>query len=351
MLLWRQFTMEWKLYLRDRGATFWTFAFPVIMLLGFGFIFRGGTGPATTLVWITRTAAAPSDQALEQALAQTPVKVLRLSPEEASARWAKGETAAQLESAPNGHRLRVNSCLMAQGQTAAQIVQQANLVAQAKAQGLNPELIPVSLESPGGRVAPNYAAFLLPGLLGLNLLSIGLFSVGMVNVAYREKGKFRRLGVTPLPKWIFLLGQVLQRLTVSLVQSIILLATGRFALGIHNQGSYPEFFLVVIIGTGAFMAMGFALSSLANTVEGYGAISNLVFFPMMLLSGVYFTLDAAPVWIQKAVMALPLSPYIKALRGIFNDGAHLSNYLPGLGLVLIWGILCFGIAVKRFRWT
>ena len=350
MLLWRQFVMEWKLYVRDRGATFWTFAFPVIMLLGFGFIFRGGSGPVTTLVW-TAPVAIPGDGALEEALTRTPVKVLKLSPAEADARWAKGETAAQLESAPSGHRLRVNSYLLAQGETAAQIVQQANLVAQAKAKGLNPELIPVSLESPGGRVAPNYAAFLLPGLLGLNLLSIGLFSVGMVNVAYREKGKFRRLGVTPLPKWIFLLGQVLQRLTVSLVQSVLLLATGRFALGIQNQGSYPEFFLVVIIGTGAFMAMGFALSSLANTVEAYGAISNLVFFPMMLLSGVYFTLDSAPIWIQKAVIALPLSPYIKALRGIFNDGAPLSTYLPGLGLVLLWGVLCFGVAVKRFRWV
>jgi len=350
MLLWRQFAMEWKLYLRDRGATFWTFAFPVIMLLGFGFIFRDGTGPATTLVWVA-PAPSPGDAALEKALAQTPVKILKLSPAEADARWAKGETSAQLESTATGHRLRVNSYLLAQGQTAAQIVQQASLVTQAKAQGLNPELIPVAMESPGGRVAPNYAAFLLPGLLGLNLLSIGLFSVGMVNVAYREKGKFRRLGVTPLPKWVFLMGQVLQRLPVSLVQSFILLPYGRLALGIQNQGSYPEFFLVVIIGTGAFMAMGFALSSLANTVEGYGAISNLVFFPMMLLSGVYFTLDAAPAWVQKAVIALPLSPYIKALRGIFNDGAHLSDYLPGLGLVLLWGILCFGVAVKRFRWT
>ena len=351
MLLWRQFTMEWKLYLRDRGATFWTFAFPVLMLLGFGLIFRGGAGPAVTLVWTAQSAGNPGDASLEQALARTPVKVLKLSQNEAQARWAKGETAAQLESAPEGHKLRVNSYLLAQGQSAAQIVQQASLVAQAKAKGLDPELIPLSVESPGGRQSPNYAAFLLPGLLGLNLLSIGLFSVGMVNVAYREKGKFRRLGVTPLPKWIFLMGQVLQRLTVSLAQSVLLLATGRLAFGIQNQGSYGAFFLVVIIGTGAFMALGFALSSLADTVEGYGAISNLAFFPMMLLSGVYFTLDAAPAWLQKAVLVLPLAPYIKALRGIFNDGASLSAYLPGLGLVLLWGILGFTLAVKRFRWT
>jgi len=351
MLLWRQFIMEWKLYLRDRGATFWTFAFPVLMLLGFGLIFRGGAGPAVTLVWTTNQAANPGDLALEQALNRAPVKVLKLSRSDAEARWAKGETAAQLESGPEGHRLRVNSYLLAQGQTAAQAVQQASLLSQAKSKGLDPELIPISMESPGGRQAPNYAAFLLPGLLGLNLLSIGLFSVGMVNVAYREKGKFRRLGVTPLPKWIFLMGQVLQRLTVSLAQSVLLLATGRLAFGIQNQGSYGAFFLVVIVGTGAFMALGFALSSLANTVEGYGAISNLAFFPMMLLSGVYFTLDAAPLWLQKAVIVLPLAPYIKALRGIFNDGAGLSAYLPGLGLVLLWGILGFGVAVKRFRWT
>ena len=351
-MVWRQFVMEWKLYTRDKGAMFWTFAFPVVMLLGFGFIFRGGGGPKLSVVYVEPAISSPKDAALCKAMGDLQLKVIRLAPAEAEARWGRGETALEVLPAGSGYRMRLNSYLLAQGGPTAGLVNQAWMMAQARLAGApEPGRIPVSVESPGGRKASNYAAFLLPGLLGLNLLSIGLFSVGMVNVAYREKGKFRRLGVTPLPKWIFLLGQVLQRLTVSLVQSALLLATGRLVFGIHNQGSYGAFFVAVIIGTGAFMALGFALSSFADTVESYGAISNLAFFPMMLLSGVYFTLDSAPAWLQKAVIALPLSPYIKALRGIFNDGTSLSTHLPGLALVLLWGILGFGLAVKRFRWT
>jgi ABC-type multidrug transport system permease subunit len=246
----------------------------------------------------------------------------------------------------------MNAYHAAQAQATAQVVEQAALRAQARLSGTpEPKGIPLSVESPGGRRATHYAAFLLPGLLGLNLLSIGLFSVGMVNVAYREKGKFRRLAVTPLPKWIFLLGQVLQRLTVSLVQAALLVLVGRLVFGIQNQGSYLGFTLVLILGTGAFMALGFALSSFAETVETYGAISNLAFFPMMLLSGVYFTLDAAPGWLQKAVGILPLAPYVQALRGIFNDGAGLAAFLPGLAIVGVWGLAAFALAVRRFRWV
>ena len=349
--VWRQFRLEWKLFSRDRMAMFWTFLFPVLMLTGFGVIFRPSSGAALTLVSV-RADAAPSDgENLAEALSRTPVKVLTLSAEEAEARWRRGETAAQLEWAEGRYRLKVNAYLMAQGQAAAQIVQQAHLIGQARRQGVETQLIPIQSESPGHARATNYAAFVLPGLIGLNLLSMGLFSVGMVNVSYREKGKFRRLAVTPLPKWIFLAGQVLHRLTVVVVQSVVMLLVGYFAFGIANKGSYLALALVLALGTGCFMALGFALASFAETAESYAAISNLAFFPMMLLSGVYFTLDSAPRWIQQAVIALPLSPYLKALRAVFNDGAGLGEHAFGLALVAAWTLAAFLLAVRRFRWS
>jgi len=350
-MLLRQFVMEWKLYSRDRGAMFWTFLFPVLMLLGMGVIFRSGSGPALTLVSVTPSDGGPQDAGLEAALEHTPIKVLKLSAAEAEARWRRGETAAQLESHGETHHLRVNSYLAAQGQAAAQIVQQAHLIAEARAKGVETTLIPIGMESPGHAHATNYAAFLLPGLMGLNLLTMGLFSVGMVTVSYREKGKFRRLAVTPLPKWVFLGGQVLHRLTIVVLQSGTMLLIGWLAFDIRNEGSYASLGLVMALGTACFMAIGFALASFAETAETYAAISNLCFFPMMLLSGVYFTLDSAPRWLQHAVTALPLSPYLKALRAVFNDGAGLGAHAWGLGLVGLWGVAAFTLAVKRFRWT
>jgi len=95
----------------------------------------------------------------------------------------------------------------------------------------------------------------------------------------------------------------------------------------------------------------FALSSFASTVETYGAVSNLAFFPMMLLSGVYFRLDSAPQWIQKAVLILPLSPFLRALRAVYNDGATLHDHVAGLTILAAWAVLSFVFAVKRFRWV
>jgi ABC-2 type transport system permease protein len=351
-MLWRQFVMEWRLYSRDRVALFFSIAFPVLLLLFFGIVFRSGGGPKLSLVRVQIQEPSARDKALDQALADLQLQVQVLSKAEAEARWSKGETAAQLESDGEGYRLRLNSYLMAQAGATAATTNQAYLMTQARLSGApEPRRIPVQVESPGHKRSANYVSFLLPGLLGLNLVSMGLFAVGMTNVTYREKGKFRRLAVTPLPKWIFLLGQVLHRLSMTVVQAGILILVGRFAFGIQNQGSFLDLLLIMTLGTGCFMAIGFALSGFADTVEGYGAIANLVFFPLMLLSGVYFTLDSAPAWLQQAVALLPLAPFLRVLRGVFNDGAGLYGHLAGLAIVSAWGVVAFFLALRRFRWA
>lgn len=351
-LLLQQFRIEWRLYARDRGAMFWTFLFPLLMLFAFGVIFRSGGPPALKLIRVEPAQESARDRAFLKALEESHLTIVTMPAAQAEARWRTGETVAQLESAGDGYRLRLNSYLIVQGQVAAQVANQAYLVAQARLNGSpEPERIPVVVESPGHAHAANYAAFLVPGLIGLNLLTMGLFSVGMVTVSYREKGKFRRLAVTPLPKWVFLLGQILQRVTVVVLQTAVLLVAARLGFQIVNQGSNLLLVALVMFGTATFIAMGFALSSLASTIETYAPISNLVFFPMMLLSGVYFRLDDAPRWMQNAVFLLPLSPYLRVLRAVFNDGATLAGHGAGLAVLGAWTALSFVLAVKRFRWV
>ena len=263
-LLWRQFKIEWRLYVRDRAAMFWTFAFPLLMLFGFGVIFRSDGRPALTLVRIAPAHETARDQAFLKALQEARLNVVTLDAKQAEERWKKGETTAQVESVGNGYRIHLNSYLLAQGQVVALAASQAFLVAQARVSGAaEPERIPMVIESPGHAHATNYAAFLVPGLVGLNLLSTGLFAVGMVTVAYREKGKYRRLAVTPLPKWVFLAGQILQRVTSVLLQTLLLLLAAWLGFHITNQGSYLVFTALVVFGTATFIAMGFALSSFA----------------------------------------------------------------------------------------
>jgi len=352
VLLWQQFRVEWRLFVRDRAAMFWTFLFPLLMLFAFGVIFRSGGPSALSLVRVAPAVETARDQAFVKALEDAHLTVVTLSAADAEQRWTKGETTVQLESAGDGYRLRLNSYLIAQGQVAAQAASQAFLVAQARLNGSpEPERIPFVIESPGHAHSASYAAFLVPGLIGLNLLTMGLFAVGMVTVAYREKGKFRRLAVTPLPKWVFLFGQILQRVAVVAVQTTVLLLAARLGFQIQNQGSYALLAGLVFLCTVTFIAFGFALSSFASTVESYGAISNLAFFPLMLLSGVYFRLDNAPRWMQGVVSVLPLSPYLRVLRAVFNDGATLAGHGAGLAIVGAWGVAAFALAVKRFRWV
>jgi ABC-2 type transport system permease protein len=352
MMLLRQFLMEWKLYTRDRGAMFWTFAFPVLMLLGFGVIFRDSQGPQIRLVRVAPEPPGPFEAGFLKAMEEQHLKVDLLPRSKAEAEWKEGKVAVLLEGDEPALKLRVNAYLQAQGMPGMGLVEQAYLVAQARAQGqAEPRRIPFTVESPGRVKAMGYAAFLLPGLVGLNLLSMGLFAVGMVNVAYREKGKFRRLAVTPLPKWVFLLAQILNRFVIAGLATGALVLTGRLVFGIQNNGALLSFALVVALGAAVFMAMGFALSAFAETTEVYGAISNIAFFPLMLLSGVYFTLDAAPKWLQLSVQFLPLAPFLRALRGIFNDGASILGFGPQLAVLAAWGLLAFAFALRRFRWT
>lgn len=349
-MLFRQFLLNWKLFLREKSAVFWTLIFPVLMLVAFGLIFRQGSTPATKLVWVQGGDPA-AEARLEQGLQAAQVKVERVARPEAETRWSKGETALQMEPAGTGFRLRVNAYLAAQGLPAAQGVQQAWLLAEARAQGAAVEPLPFVLESPGHKRAGNYTAFLLPGILGMNLLSMGLYAVGMVNVFNREKGIFRRLAVTPLPKGIFILAQVLQRLVVFAVQTALLLAVAQVFFHVENQGSWFAFSLILVLGAACFMALGFALASFTKTHESFAAVSNAFFFPMMLFSGVYFSLDSAPRWMQHAAQVLPLSPFLKVLRAIFNDGGTLAQHGFAVGLVALWAVAAFTFAVKKFRWT
>jgi len=182
---------------------------------------------------------------------------------------------------------------------------------------------------------------------------MGLFAVGMVTVAYREKGKFRRLAVTPLPKWVFPpRADPAPRHGGHPPDDRAFSSRPGSASGSRTRGSYVLFAALVVCGTATFLAMGFALSSFASTVETYGAISNLMFFPMMLLSGVYFRLDkraAVDAGGRLGPAALAVPP--RLARGVQRRrdarGPRRRARDPGEH-----GPFCrFVLAVKRFRWV
>lgn len=347
----RQIGFSLRIYLRARSAIFWTLAFPILMLLGMGTIFGGGEGKGPTLVWSGMTTT-PEDQGLQAALKERGVQIDRVTPDAAQERWRQGKVPAMLEGEGGHYRLHVNSYLAAQGFQMEALLQQAWLVAEARRAGTPPPpRVPVEVSSPGGHHARNYAAFLLPGLLGLNVLVMGLFSAGMVDVMLREKGGYKRLAVTPLPRAVYLASQMCMRLIILAIAAVALLACGAVVFGIRCEGSLGALALLMLLGAVCFIALGYLLASLARSPEAYGGLSNIFFMPMMLLSGVYFSLDSAPGWLQAIPAALPLAPLLSALRAVFNDGATLASQAQPLMIVGAWAVVLFALAVRRFKWV
>jgi ABC transporter DrrB family efflux protein len=347
-----QLLMGLKIYMRVPAAMFWIIAFPIAMLVGLGTVLGGKDDNTIKLVWVQTVAPDANDIALQKALSERGVAVEALAPAEAEARWQQGKMPVMLEGQDGNYKLRSNSYLAMQSMMINGLVQQAYLTAQARVRGAGDlARIPTVSSSPGGHQGGPYAAYLLPGLLGLNLLMMGLFSVGMVDVTQREKGGYKRLATTPLPRHVYLAAQVSVRLIVSLVAALLLLLAGVVVFGIHNQGSYVGLLGLVLLGASCFICMGYVLASFAKNVDSYGGIANMVLLPLMMLSGVYFSLDSAPAWLQRTVDFLPLTPLLKALRAVYNDGASLTSLSPSLMTLGVWTLLLFVAATRRFKWS
>lgn len=343
-----------KTYLRFPEAVFWMMGFPILMLIVLGFVIGNSSESKINLVWSQPTTMTSEDISLKQQLDKLGLTLNIITPEQAEAHWKEGKLPAMLERQNGQYHLRVNSYLQEQGAQIASLVQQAFLMMQLQALG-DKEIkrIPEVTSSPGGHQGGSYAAYLLPGLLGLNLLMLGVFSAGTIDVALREKGGYKRLSTTPLSRYVFLAAQLGTRLILVIVAAAILLVVGLIFFGIHNQGSYVSLLLLLILGTACFISLGYLMASFARTVEIYNGFANIAVLPMMMVSGVYFSLDSAPAWLQRVADILPLTPLITALRAVFNDGVSLfaSTLTPSLGLLTAWTLMLFILAVKRFRWV
>lgn len=347
-----QYLMGLKLHTRVPAAIFWLFAFPTVMLLGLGTVFGGSGQEGPKLVWAHKAGDAQIDDYLQKALAERHVRLEILPPAEAEQRWQEGKLAALLEGDDGHYNLRLNNYLMMQAMSVEALVQQSFLMAQAKAQGAGDlARVPEVMSSPAGHHGGPYAAFLLPGLIGLNILMMGVFSTGMVDVTMRDKGGYKRLATTPLPRGIYIGAQLCVRLTTVTASAFLLMLIGALVFGVHNQGSYLGVLLIIVLGGFCFASMGYFLASFARTVESYNGIANMAFLPLMLLGGVYFSLDSAPNWLQKGADILPLSPVLHSLRAIFNDGASLASQGFWLAVLAGWTVVLFTLAVRRFRWV
>ncbi len=192
--------------------------------------------------------------------------------------------------------------------------------------------------------------FLMPGVVAMSIMQMGLFSVAFSFVQLKSRGVLRRLKATPVLPASFIFAQVFTRLTISILQTLVLVGLAVLAFDVHLEGNLGVMVLLALLGGGVFISMGFAVSGWAGTEDVAAPVANAIALPMMFLSGVFFPRDAMPEPLRAVADFLPLSYLADALRNVAVDGASLwSQWENVLGLT-VWLVVTFFIAVRLFRW-
>jgi ABC-2 type transport system permease protein len=203
------------------------------------------------------------------------------------------------------------------------------------------------VDEPGGR----YVDFLVPGLVGMNLMNAGLWGVGYMLVDMRIKKLLRRLLATPMRRADFLLAQMTNRVAFTLVEVFALLAFGHLALGVPVRGSLPAIAALAIAGSLSFAGLGLLVACRAQKIETVNGLMNLLILPMWVGSGVFFSIERFPAAVQAPLRLLPLTALIDALRAVTLEGAALASQGSRLLVLAAWGVLSFLVGLRLFRWS
>jgi ABC-type multidrug transport system permease subunit len=198
--------------------------------------------------------------------------------------------------------------------------------------------------------AVRYVDWILPGILGMNMMFSCLFGVGYVVVRYRKNGFLKRLRATPLRSIEFVIAQVASRLMLILLITTFVYAGTKYFLDTRMDGSYLTLFLVALVGAIALLSMGLLVAARVTSEELAGGLLNLLTWPMMLLSGVWFSLEGADVWVHRVANIFPLTHILNSARAVMLDGATLVDVAPALLSLSLMSIVFLGLGAAMFRW-
>lgn len=349
-----------KMYFRNKTAMFFSLFFPIVFISVFGFIFKNNS--ASFKIDLTNQSGTQMATSFVQALGKVPaLKITNVSTATASADLNKGNVDLTITIPPSFgetvHGKPVASTVIAHyneekpgnGQAAAQIVQQLT-------GGFNQAITKaptiVSVDASGVKTKNlNYIDFLLPGMIGLSIMQIGIFSVAFAFVSYKTTGMLRRLQATPTHPGSFLAAQGVTRLIMAVLQTALLAGIGVALFNFHlAASSYLLFLVLALLGSAVFQAFGFAIAGWAKNEDQAQPVAQLIQFPMMFLSGTFFPRDSFPHLLSVITGFLPLTYLADALRQVANDNASLWTVRGDLLGLVVWGIIAAAIAVSVFSW-
>ncbi|MEO8877453.1 MAG: ABC transporter permease, partial [Polyangiaceae bacterium] len=333
--------MRARLFYREPAAMFWTFGFPMLLSVALGIAFRNQT-PQPVRVAIE---VGPAAAHLETLLAShSEIYAREMSAEAAHQALRTGNVAVVVIAEQDAKYTYRFDASRPDSRLARVIVDDAIEQGEGRIDHVSKhdELV----TEPGSR----YIDFLIPGLVGIGLMSSGLWGVGYALTEMRTKKLLKRLAATPMKKGEFLFSFLLIRALFVLVEVPPLLLFARLVFGVEVHGSYALLGFVTILGGLTFAGLGLLIGSRTASSEVVQGLINFVSLPMYMCSGVFFSADRFPEWAQPVVRILPLTALNDALRRVMTDGANTAGIARELAIVTAWGVVSFGVALRLFRW-
>jgi ABC-type multidrug transport system permease subunit len=327
---------------REPGVLFWVFGFPILLSVGLGLAFRGH-GPAPVTVGVLD---GPGAAGVEQALVNAGIKVEHVDEGRARLRLRAGKISLVVvpgatPEAPLTYRYDPTP---AEARLARVAVDEA---IQRAAGRKDPRAV---RDAPVTERGSRYIDFLIPGLLGMNLMSGSMWGIGWVIVNMRVRKLLKRLLATPMRRRDLLLAQAIARTGSVPLEVGALLIFARLAFDVRVTGSWLAFAVVSVVGALAFAGLAILVASRAQNTETVSGLMNLVMMPMFVLSGVFFSASRFPDVLQPALSLLPLTALNDALRAIMVDGAGFGAIARPLAILAAWGVASFGVGLRIFRW-
>jgi len=351
--LWYMFVANLKMNYRNRMALFWNLAFPALFIFLFGFLFSNFDFSVD--VGVAGVDSSPVAQRVADEMeATTGFSVSRGSAEEELDALRDGDRMVVIVFEPGDSPEQLNAGIYYDSTEP----QESQIAVSAVERYLNQENVeslgevrPITVSTEAVTSTElRYIDFLVPGIIAMSLMNSGVIALASAFVSYREKGILRRIKATPFPLPVFITARILSQLVVAVVQTTVLLALGRLLFDLQIDGNLINVYVVVIIGSLAFLSLGFVISSFARNQEAADALANAIVFPMLFLSGVFFPIDAAPAWLRPITMLLPLRYLVDAMRDVMVRGATLTSEWLNLSVLLATGAVCLIIATRLFRW-
>ncbi|MGE6229067.1 ABC transporter permease [Paenibacillus chitinolyticus] len=353
-----------RIFIRNKQVLLWSFLFPVFFMVMFGTFFGGGSSMSINGVVIDQDRSAQSAQ-LVGALMKTPA--MKLKQEEHTAPGLQKLKDGGLQMVviiPPGYGNKLDAAVKGgeassvnvyYDQTNMMTAELGKTVVAQVADGISKEKTAykpaITVKAEGVQALKlSYIDFLVPGIVSMMIMSNNLNGVAGQIASWRERGILRRMQSTTLKSSTFIASQITARLLLNGLQAVIVLLIASVIFGTKVNGSWGLLLLFVILGTLAFMSIGFIVASLAKTPESAGPIAGFISFPMLFLGGVFFSADTIPSFLQPVVNLIPITHLSTAMRQVMNVGADLTVLWPQALILGGWMVVAFAIASFTFKW-